>query len=255
MGNSVKIERARALLDELSGLIESERVFDYVVETDYEKGERWTRARENLEVSARVSAVAGDVIHNLRAALDHAFWTVVSPHVEETRKKSVQFPYARNESGWERELETRGAIRVGGAFCDYVRKLNVYPGGDSDNLVLVHEVDIEDKHKTVIPIGDFKNISSSDLVVCVPDFPGNLVDASLGMSLRDVMWRVPKRDLPRKKPGGKKPVHKISSRILPINVRVCFRKINSEELISIDEFLVPVIDEVESVVKDMLAFA
>ncbi|WP_186121509.1 hypothetical protein [Burkholderia gladioli] len=255
MSNSVKIERAQALLRELRGILESERVFDYVVETDYKKGERWTRARENSEVSARVSAVAGDVIHNLRAALDHAFWTVVSPHVEEARRKSVQFPYARNASGWERELETRGVVRVGSAFCDYIKKLNIYPGGGSDNLVLVHEVDIEDKHKAIIPVGDFKKISSSDLMACVPDFPVGIVRTSFGMNARDIVWQVPKRALPRKRPGGRRPVYKISSRVLPLDVSVCFRKINSGELIPIDEFLVPVIDEVESVVKDVLAFA
>ncbi|MGS1064091.1 hypothetical protein GAS19_08045 [Burkholderia glumae] len=251
----MKIDRARSLLVELEQLVRDVKVFEYIVETDYQIGRRWTRAREIPEASEKISAVVGDVLQNLRSALDHAFWDVVSPHAEEKKKRDVQFPYSRDADGWGRQLETRSVDKVSEDFYEYIKSLRVYPGGGSENLVMVHEFNIRDKHRSAIPLCDFKKITSSDIAAYVHDFPRGFFNCSLGGAEKDFGWSVPVRPLPKKKMRGGAPSKKIACRVIPVDVGVCFQMAGTHQRVSVNEFLSPVIDEIETVVKKIHSFA
>ncbi|WP_419689160.1 hypothetical protein ACN22W_20230 [Burkholderia theae] len=250
----MKIERAQALFRELDNLLGKERVFEYVVETDYAKGERWTRAKKNEEAADRVSAVTGDIVHNLRSALDHAFWDVVSPHVPEREHKRIQFPYAKDESRWPKELQTRFADCVSNGFYDYVKSLNVFSGsGGGGALALLHEMDIQDKHKFPLPVGDFTKLHSSDIIPYVHDFPGGIHGMSFGRNNKDVLWKVPSRKRPKDKKSDCA-AERLSCRILPINIDVCFAFGSGNKLCLITATLSSMIDDVANVVAEIFKY-
>ena len=64
------------------------------------------------------------------------------------------------------------------------------PGGN-EFLALIHKLDILDKHKILIPTGDYTTLSSEMLIKQVPDFPRGLVNCSFGQNNRDVAWNIP----------------------------------------------------------------
>jgi hypothetical protein len=64
------------------------------------------------------------------------------------------------------------------------------PGGN-EFLSLLHKLDIIDKHKLLIPTGNYTRLSSDIIRKQVPDFPTGFVDCHFGQSHRDVVWDIP----------------------------------------------------------------
>ncbi|MFH0957445.1 MAG: hypothetical protein V1897_01950 [Pseudomonadota bacterium] len=190
---SLKIHRASEHINELNALFQKNSPFTYILETNTKIGQRATFAKKNEAVIQRAALICGDVVHNLRSALDHAYWEVVSPvATTEKERRLLQFPFSETEARLDETMKTRLADRVSPSFYQALIDLKPHgePGGN-ELLYLIHKLDIIDKHKLLIPTGDYTKISSEILIKQVPDFPRGLVNCGFGQNNRDVVWNIP----------------------------------------------------------------
>lgn len=188
----LKIDRATEHINELNVLFNKTRPFTYALETNTKTGQRSTFARRNEAVVNRAALICGDIVHNLRSALDHAYWDIVSPlATTENERKLLQFPFCEAEARLDDTIKKRLANRVSPTFYQALLDLKPYgePGGN-EFLSLLHKLDIIDKHKLLIPTGDYTRLSSDIIRKQVPDFPPGLVDCHFGQNNRDVGWDI-----------------------------------------------------------------
>ena len=181
---ALKIDRATEHVNELNELFQKQRPFSYILETNTKTGQRATFAKKNEAVIHRAALICGDVIHNLRSALDHAYWEVVSPvATTEKERRLLQFPFSETEARLDETVKTRLADRVSPSFYQTLIDLKPHgePGGN-ELLSLIHKLDIIDKHKLLIPTGDYTRLSSEMLIKQVPDFPRGLINCGFGQN-------------------------------------------------------------------------
>lgn len=185
-----KIERAKELILEIEVLLQDDPAYNYCLETDINTGQRATFAKKNQKALDKVVLRCGEVLHNLRSALDHAYWDAVSPYVtDESKRGAIQFPFSKNADNLESTIKSRLAHKVSQDFYDAIVSVKSYGSvGGNQILNLVHTINIVDKHKFPVPVGDFTKISSSQIISQVPDFPQGLVNGSFGQNRRDVVW-------------------------------------------------------------------
>jgi hypothetical protein len=195
---SLKIDRASEHIEELNELLREQRPFSYVVETNANTGQRATFSKKNGTVVDRAALIAGDALHNLRSALDHAYWEIVSARVAgERERRAIQFPFSETAARLDEAVKNRLAHKVSQAFYRSILDLKPHgePGGN-ELLYLLHEVDLVDKHKILPPIADYTRLSTEIVKRQVPDFPFNIDNVVFGEGLwRHCRWRVPPHTL------------------------------------------------------------
>lgn len=190
---NLKIHRASEHVLALEALFQKKRPFIYTLETNTKSGQRATFAKRNEAVIQSAALICGDIVHNLRSALDHAYWDIVSPVVTtENERRLLQFPFVETEARLVKTVKKRFADRVTPAFSQALLNLRPHgePGGN-ELLYLIHKLDIIDKHKLLIPTGDYTRLSSAILVKQIPDFPRGLVNCEFGQNNKDVVWNIP----------------------------------------------------------------
>jgi hypothetical protein len=152
----IKAERAKQHLDELEkGLAAgmADQLHAVTMESDteslYETGPFFI-------LESTIPAIVGDVVHNLRSALDHLAWQLVSVGTAsgETRTQGwekIQFPIAHSLDSFVsmKGRATEGARREAIEFLD---RLKPYKGGN-DALWLLRQLDNADKHSFILPVG------------------------------------------------------------------------------------------------------
>jgi len=97
-----------------------------------------------------LAAIAGDVVHNLRSALDHLAFHLVSVSKSQPGKKTG-FPIFENSS--EYEAQSHGKVKgMSTAAVEAIDRCKPYKGGN-DAMWRLHELDIVDKHKSLFIAG------------------------------------------------------------------------------------------------------
>ena len=89
----------------------------------------------------------GDCVHNLRSALD-----ITMVDIARLRGRSasdIKFPFADTEKNYE--VKINKFINCGKDVVDLLEGLKAYKGGN-DRLRALHDLDIDDKHKLVMPV-------------------------------------------------------------------------------------------------------
>jgi hypothetical protein len=155
----VKIERAKRNLTDLETEISAhtDRYLSVAIGTrvSHQRGSFWQMSTEptyRLPVLPwNALSLAGDVIHNLRSALDHLAYqlAVVGTHGKEPSRQ-VEFPIAKDFSTYENSK----AKKVEGMRPDAVKfidDLKPYKGGN-DLLWKIHELDNIDKHRVLFTV-------------------------------------------------------------------------------------------------------
>ncbi|EDP99778.1 hypothetical protein [Shewanella benthica] len=185
-----KIERARELTSEIDALINTTPPYTYCLETDTNSGQRATFAKKNINALDKVVIRCGDVFHNLRSALDQAYFESVSAHVPEKSHGALQFPFSKSKEKLESTIKSRLAHKVNSDFAEVIESVKPFSGKEGNLLLnLIHEVNIIDKHKLPIPTGEFTRISSHQLCSQIPDFPKGINNCGFGQNGRDVVWK------------------------------------------------------------------
>jgi hypothetical protein len=151
---SVKVERAQEHLASLSAEVRA-----YLESKPYAVGfKRDPESRRLIYFVAgvrptprRLSALLGDTIHNLRSALDHLAFQLVSVGTGKSPSSHVYFPIADDRAKYieQRRRQLKGATPSAIAVVD---SLNPYKGGN-DELWLLHKLNNLDKHRVLITAG------------------------------------------------------------------------------------------------------
>lgn len=94
------------------------------------------------------AAVVGDVIHNLRAALD-----IVACEMAERKSGSsdkVRFPFSKDAEKFPRAVKESNFELCGLDAMSVLQALKPYPDGDG-LFYAIHALDIMDKHRALLP--------------------------------------------------------------------------------------------------------
>lgn len=167
----LKIQRAGKHLSEIEALVDAflvTRPFELVIDHQPLKRLRTHRIHQRASTPPEFSMVVGDVIHNLRAALDVAIFQIIGPVA--ANPDTVHFPFARSEQSVESTLVSRQCQKGGERLMDALRSLRLYPGGN-DLLCSVHALDILDKHKQILTVGSVVAMSGDDFSRIDPFLP------------------------------------------------------------------------------------
>jgi hypothetical protein len=102
------------------------------------------------ELPDPLSTITGDVIHNLRSALDHIAYLLCISR-SGCKGSSVYFPISEDALKYEAEAPRK----IKGMRQDAVKAINriePYGGGAGDILWRLHALDNADKHRLLVPI-------------------------------------------------------------------------------------------------------
>jgi hypothetical protein len=169
----IKIDRANKHLNDL---IEAMKAFqqrytqDFVLDEKSEPAVKIYRVRILEDIPPSFSGYIGDVIHNLRSALDCLATALVlraNPTVGENVLQETYFPIswdAPSLSGHERRA--RFFNQVGPAAEKLIRRVQPYRGGKGHILWQLDKLDIADKHRRIIP--SLLNVSKITFYVMPP---------------------------------------------------------------------------------------
>ena len=98
------------------------------------------------------SLLLGDVIHNLRAALDALVWAHVKPDaLTRKQQQAIYFPLCLTPEAWERARPT--ALRtVPDEIANRIREDQPFHLEEPEQcvLLLLHRLDIQDKHREMV---------------------------------------------------------------------------------------------------------
>ena len=94
------------------------------------------------------SATLGDVVHNLRASLDHV--AVAAVELNEKNPKDVYFPFAPSIERLEDSIKKAKFSRASPDAVDLLRSFKPYRGGNAA-LRGLHDLDVSDKHRSLVP--------------------------------------------------------------------------------------------------------
>jgi hypothetical protein len=152
IGAKIKIGRAKSHLEELGTKVNEflgNQSFRVEVSED-DEGDLVYRIKIGSLVPVEWSAIVGDIVHNLRSALDQLAWQLVLLNGN-TPGRNTYFPIALAKTGYGKQL--RASLNgASDRARTLVRRLKPYPEG---NLILsqVHALDVCDKHRLTLIVG------------------------------------------------------------------------------------------------------
>ena len=147
---SKKIERAEKHLHDLQavqqGFLDS-NPYDLRIQDNSESGRRETIVTRADPIPADIDVIAGDVIHNLRSALDHVIYQLVLANGGKADNGGM-FPIWRTKADYKASRPGH-ANGISKAALDILYELKPYKGGNSA-LWTLHRLDIIDKHRLML---------------------------------------------------------------------------------------------------------
>jgi hypothetical protein len=155
MTGTVKLDRAKRHLDELTNELNA-----FFAAKPYKVGTRYDPETKKIvyyltdvtDMPPSVASICGDVIQNLRSALDHLAYDVwVRESGGQGSAKKIYFPIDEDLAGYSknRGRKTRGISPRSLAVIDSVKP---YKGGN-DILWRIHELNNIDKHRLLVTVG------------------------------------------------------------------------------------------------------
>jgi len=176
----VKIERANQhaadLFTRLSAFFDT-NPYQVVIEDDPRTGDRVFRLHKVADVPLEIAAAIGDIVHNLRASLDHLACQLVLANGE-TPTRQTAYPVCKDAQEYTAK---RTAKKVKGMSCAAVQLIDAtrpYKGGN-DDLWRLNELDIIDKHRLLLAVGGLCPIMVLDFTPLVRHNHPNLRDVRL----------------------------------------------------------------------------
>lgn len=118
-----------------------------------------------------MGAIVGDIVHNLRAALDLTACEMVRAAGESD--KDVYFPSSRTADELNKAISGGHFHRAGPAAIELLRSVEPYKNGP---LRTLHDLDIHDKHRALIP----QVLSAASPVMRMRDDDGSINPTVMG---------------------------------------------------------------------------
>ena len=153
----VKIERAKKHLMELERLLRSRRngrkyAHAGVSDDDPKTGKALPQViRRIRRLPFDSVAISGDIIQNLRSALDHLAYQLVLANGE-TPTRDTSFPIGKDFTAYE-AMKTRCVEGMTAAAKKAIDRVKPYRGGGNDLLFTIRELNNVDKHRLLLTVG------------------------------------------------------------------------------------------------------
>ena len=164
----LKIKRAHEHIEQLPillGAFLESRPYKLDVKHDPKTGYNFIEFETTQPLPPAIPLTIGDALHNLRAALDYAFWEIVLCTTKQLPSQYVSFPCLKTREKLEAALKSRDIEAAGPDIIDLIRnEIKPYPGGN-DPLWALHRLDIADKHRlliTVLRVLSLRDVSAED---------------------------------------------------------------------------------------------
>jgi len=153
-GSKLKIKRSNRHIDELQGILSAFLKTDFCrlhTEKDLKDGTYVLKFETTKEMPTDVPLIIGDAIHNLHSALDLMACEIVTL-AKETPDRKTYFPFSKTRDELIRTIDGGKIKAAGSVIIDLiVDTIKPYKGGD-DALYNLHDLDILDKHRLLIPV-------------------------------------------------------------------------------------------------------
>lgn len=186
----------KALQDQVATFLDSE---PYGIREHFhpDKGSYCLTIEVRHEPPLLLSVILGDLIHNLRSALDHLAWQLVLANNSEPTKRT-QFPIFTSDpvSGEPLNKLTRNVKGMDKTVVDELRRIQPHTAGDRadhHSLAILAKLSNEDKHR--LPIACFGAIGPHNPqttgIVAGRDIQVRWANISTGKALKDgdeVVW-------------------------------------------------------------------
>jgi len=156
-GSRVKIARARMHLEELDRAVNgflAANPYDIYSEFDTQTGEEVWRIKVLLPPPVELGGMIGDAVHNLRSALDLAVCQLVRVNNGKVAF-NTGFPIYKDPKDYQAHGRTKvqGVTPAALRIIDFLQPCN-QPGRPEEHMnYILHRLDIEDKHRLLIPVG------------------------------------------------------------------------------------------------------
>jgi hypothetical protein len=154
-GARQKIARARKLTSEFKSIV-TQHFEAFPPDVKFEFTQAGGPSTGNILVHAKArrvpveaGVIVGDIVHNLRAALDLMATDLVDVVGQST--KGVMFPFGKSEQHFLEQMHQKKFDRAGDAAVTLIKKVAPYTGGN-DALRAIHDLDIQDKHVALQPV-------------------------------------------------------------------------------------------------------
>jgi hypothetical protein len=186
-GVKLKVDRAIHHIDELHAAMQrwhDSGPYSVVRETDPKTGDYSFRLQIQRQIPFSWAASIGDTFHNLRSALNHSMVQLVMANGG-TVTKTTEFPVFQNVQAYN----AKAAGKVLGASqqaIDLIDAAKPYKGGN-DGLWQIHELDIIDKHRALVPaFGSYTALTIDPVKMLRATHAGLEIpeDVSLPLSIR-----------------------------------------------------------------------
>jgi len=177
----LKVSRAAKHVGELNELFQKKRPATFIVKTDTYTGKRSAIGKHDEAVMNEAAVICGDIVHNLRSALDHTYWEIVSPHcTSDKERRNTQFPFTSKANEFLKTLHDGYANRAGTGFYCAMRNLRSHgETGGNEMLFLVREMSNLDKHRLLIPTITYTKIAGDVLKAELPDLNITITDYAM----------------------------------------------------------------------------
>ncbi len=151
-GASLKIDRAKIHIRDIQSEISRfwGRTPYVVTPHEDQNGDLVFKINVREDVPIALSTMIGDAIHNLRAAFDLIACEIVD--IGGGSRAKAQFPVFTTPERFKVKFSDYMQGASEDAYC-IVEQLQPYHGGDNEALLLIHKLDIFDKHRMIIPVG------------------------------------------------------------------------------------------------------
>jgi len=153
----VKVIRAKQHIYDLTRLIETHER-EYEPEVRFDPNERAPDGKRQAHIQVlvtalppRASAIVGDALHNLRAALDLLAVGLVELNGQKATNR-VAFPFGEDAEDLEEKRKRHHLNLMADDDWEEVKQLRPFLGGDK-LLCALHDLDILDKHRRLLPNG------------------------------------------------------------------------------------------------------
>jgi hypothetical protein len=164
-------------------------------ENDCDPSFKVVKLKGTRSLPENISLIFGDSVHNLRSALDHLAYELVTIETSKTREvvgenllKDIMFPIAKDSKDLEKKIRSRQMQRAGEPVVKALRELRPYPKGN-DGIITLNYLDICDKHRLIIPVIEATVPSLSTII----DSGGTYtiqIDADQPIEFDKELWRI-----------------------------------------------------------------
>jgi hypothetical protein len=173
-GVRAKIERSKKHIRELDSVLKAffgGNPYLVVKEHDPNTGNLLFNVRVRSQIPDEVSLISGDILNNLRAALDHLAWQLVEANGS---KPGVQTCFPICKSANEYKAQSAGKVKgMSQGAVDLIDAAKPYKGGN-DELWLIHDLNRIDKHRLILPVASYSGGMSISIDRRVLEFPASI---------------------------------------------------------------------------------